>query len=424
MKGIKMRKNMNKTITPTVVMLMLLSFSMAVSAQNTTRSLQQCIDSAMVNNLTMKSGRISIQKAKDLQGTAFNIDRTTFSLSQDPTSGGSPDNSLSLSQSFDFPTLYGFRRGLLKAETNLEKSHLEVTRNELVKEVTSLYYQLLYARENIKILQEQDSIYGKFLFLANAKLKSGDTGRLEQMNAERLYNENKIDLQKAGKTYENIQLRLQQWVNTSEFIEPAEDTLPVLESPLMADGFNPGQTPLGEMYSNKQIVSEKNLSVVKQGYLPSFNIALRNQFLIKGFNPYDVDRARFDKGNFMGFEVGVSVPLFFGEQRAKTKAAKREVELMRTQQEEAMLGIRKEYQTGLNEFAKAQKSLDYYSGKGIRQADEISRISQLSYEKGEINYVEYIQNLKSSMDIHLQYATVINEYNQSIIMLNYLQGNK
>lgn len=424
MKGIKMRKNMNKTITPTVVMLILLSFSMVVPAQNTTRSLQQCIDSAMVNNLTMKSGRISIQKAKDLQGTAFNIDRTTFSLSQDPTSGGSPDNSLSLSQSFDFPTLYGSRRGLLKAETNLEKSHLEVTRNELVKEVTSLYYQLLYARENIKILQEQDSIYGKFLFLANAKLKSGDTGRLEQMNAERLYNENKIDLQKAGKTYENIQLRLQQWMNTGEIIEPAEDTLPVLESPLIADGFNPGQTPLGEMYSNKQIVSEKNLSVVKQGYLPSFNIALRNQFLIKGFNPYDVDRARFDKGSFMGFAVGVSLPLFFGEQRAKTKAAKREVELMRTQQEEAMLGIRKEYQTGLNEFAKAQKSLDYYSGKGIRQADEISRISQLSYEKGEINYVEYIQNLKSSMDIHLQYATVINEYNQSIIMLNYLQGNK
>lgn len=424
MKGIKMRKNINKIINPIAVMLILLSFSIAISAQNATRSLQQCIDSAMVNNLTMKSGRISIQKAKDLQGTAFNIDRTTFSLNQDPTSGGSPDNSLSLSQNFDFPTIYGSRRGLLKAETNLEKSHLEVTRNELVKEVTSLYYQLLYAKENIKILQEQDSVYGKFLFLANAKLKSGETGRLEQMNAERLYNENKIDLQKAGKTYENIQLRLQRWMNTNEFVEPVEDALPVLASPLSSDSFNPGQTPLGEMYSNKQIVSEKNLSVVKQGYLPSFNIALRNQFLIKGFNPYDVNRARFDKGNFMGFEVGVSVPLFFGEQRAKTKAAKREVELMRTQQEEAMLDIRKEYQTGLNEFAKAQKSLDYYSGKGIQQADEISRISQLSYEKGEINYVEYIQNLKSAMDIHLQYATAINEYNQSIIMLNYLQGNK
>ncbi len=413
---------MKKTIS--AVAAMLFTFPLLLSAQNHTRSLQECIDSAMVNNLTMKSGRISIERAKDLQGTAFNIDKTTFSLIQDPTSGGSPDNSLSLSQNFDFPTIYGSRRGLLKAETNLEKSNLEVTRNELVKEVTGLYYQLLYARENIKILQEQDSIYRKFLFLANAKLKSGESGRLEQMNAERLYNENEIELEKAGKTYQNIQFALQRWMNTDEFIEPVEVSLPVLETTLSPDGFNPGQTPLAEVYANKKTVSEKNLNVVKQGYLPSFNVALKNQFLVKGFNPYDLDRERFDKGNFMGFEVGVSVPLFFGEQRAKTKAAKREVELVRTQQEEVLLAIRKEYQTYLNEYAKAQKSLNYYSVNGIKQADDISRISQLSYEKGEINYVEYIQNLKSAVDIHLQYATAVNDYNQAIIMLNYLQGNK
>lgn len=107
-----------------------------------------------------------------------------------------------------------------------------------------------------------------------------------------------------------------------------------------------------------------------------------------------------------------------------TRAAKREVELVRAQQEEALLAIEKEYQTYLNEYAKAKKSLDYYTQQGTRQADEMTRISQLSYEKGEINYVEYIQNLKSAVDIHLQYANAINNYNQAIIMLNYIQGNK
>ena len=320
--------------------------------------------------------------------------------------------------------MYGSRRGLLKAETNLERSNLEVSRNELVREVSSLYYRLLYARENIHILQEQDSIYRKFLFLANAKLKSGESGRLEQMNAERLYNENEIELQKSGKDYQNIQFALQRWMNSGEYVEPAEASLPVLPTALPAEGFNAGQTPVAEMYANKATVSEKNLGVVKQGYLPGFNIALKNQFILKGFNPYDVDRSRYDKGSFMGFEVGVSVPLFFGEQRARTKAARREVELVRTQQEEALLAIEKEYQTYLNEYAKAKKSLDYYTQHGTRQAGEMSRISQLSYEKGEIDYVEYIQNLKSAVDIHLQYAGAINDYNQAIIMLNYIQGNK
>lgn len=414
-----------KIIISTIVFItMTVVLAPALFGQNTTKSLEECIQSAIDNNLTMKSGRISIERAKDLQGTAFNIDKTSFSLSQDPTSGGSPDNSISLSQSFEFPTVYGSRRGLLKAETNLERSNLDVTRNELVKEISATYYQLLYAKENIKILQEQDSIYGKFLFLANAKLKSGETGRLEQMNAERLYNENRIELQKAEKNYQSIQLILQRWMNTDEAVEPVEPTLTVLDAVYPFNDFNPEQTPLGEVYANKKIISEKNLSVIKQGYLPSFNFALKNQFLIKGFNPYDLQRERFDKGNFMGFEVGISVPLFFGEQRAKTKAAKREVEIARVQQEEVMLTMRKNYQTYLNEYTKAKNALDYYSLRGSKQAEDITRISQVSYEKGEIDYVEYIQNLKTAVEIHLLYANAINDYNQTIIMLNYLQGNK
>lgn len=412
------------TIPVIVIITMLVALPPALSGQNTTKPLQECIEVAIDNNLTMKSGRISIQRAKDLQGTAFNIDRTSLSLSQDPTSGGSPDNSILLGQSFDFPTIYGSRRGLLKAETNLERSNLEVTRNELVKEITSIYYQLLYARENIKILQEQESIYAKFLFLADAKLKSGETSRLEQMNAERLYNENKIALQKAEKSYQNIQLVLQRWMNTQDYVEPAETALSVMESVPAVNDFRPEQTPLGEVYTNRTLVSEKNLSVVKQGYLPGFNFVLRNQFLIKGFNPYDIQRERFDKGNFMGFEVGVSLPLFFGEQRAKTKAAKREVEMAKVQQEDVMLAMRKNYQTYLNEYSKARNALDYYSLHGSKQAEDITRISQISYEKGEIGYVEYIQNLKTAVEINLQYANAVNDYNQTIIMLNYLQGNK
>lgn len=406
------------TITVTVVL------PSAIFGQGVTKSLPECIQSAIDNNLTMKSGRISIERAKDLQGTAFNINKTSLSLSQDPTSGGSPDNSISVRQSFEFPTIYSTRRNLLKAETNLERSNLDVTRNDLIKEISSIYYQLLFAKENIKILQEQDSIYNKFLFLANAKFKSGETGNLEKMNAERLYNENKIELQKAERDYQNIQLILQRWMNTEDFIEPAEPSLFIVETNYPFKDYNPEQTPQAEVYANKETLSEKNLSVVKQGYLPSFSFALKNQLVIKGFNPYNVERDRFDKGNFMGFEVEVSVPLFFGEQRAKTKAAKREVEIARVQQEDVMLTMRKNYQTFLNEYAKAKITLDYYSVHGSKQAEDITRISQISYEKGEINYIEYIQNLKTAVEIHLQYANAINNYNQTIIMLNYLQGNK
>ncbi|MDR0712089.1 MAG: TolC family protein [Prevotellaceae bacterium] len=409
-----------KIIIPTFTLL----FALQISAQEVKKSLQECIEAAMQNNLTMQSGKIAIERSKALQGTAFNIDKTQLSLSQDPTSGGSPDNSFSVSQSFEFPTVYASRRSLLKAETNLEQSNLEVTRNELIRQISSIYEQLLYARENISILQEQDSIYGKFVFLATAKFKAGETSRLEQINAERLYSENIIVLQQAKKDYQNIQLALQRWLNTSDLICPAEAAMTVIEAAYPTSDFNASQTPVNQVFESKKAIGEKLLSLTKQEFLPSFNVALHNQLVLSGFNPYNVQRERFGGGNFMGFEVGVGIPLFFGEQRAKTRAAKREVEMIKTQQKDALLSLDREYRIALNDYVKAKNALDYYQTQGNRQADEISQMSQLSYEKGEIGYMEYIQNLKTAAELHLQYANAVNSYNQSVILLNYLSGNK
>lgn len=90
-------------------------------AQNESWSLQQCIDLALDNSLYMRNGQIAVGKAKDLQGTTFDIEKTSITLSQDPTSGGSPDNGILISQTFDFPTVYNARNKFLKAETALRK---------------------------------------------------------------------------------------------------------------------------------------------------------------------------------------------------------------------------------------------------------------------------------------------------------------
>ncbi|MDR1373325.1 MAG: TolC family protein [Dysgonamonadaceae bacterium] len=411
-----------KNIKLLPIFVLLLALAGKNQAQEVRKSLKECIDIALQNNLTVKAGKSALERAKVMQGTAFSIDKTQFTLSQDPTSGGSPDNAFSISQSFDFPTVYVSRYGLLKAETNLEKSNLELTRNELVRQVSAVYEQLLYAAEKVRVLQAQDSIFQKFVFLATTKFRSGETGRLEQMNAERLHNENRIALQQAEKDYQSVQLALQRRLNTGDLINPAETALHVLENPFAAGEFNPAQNPVNKVFESKKLIGEKSLSLAKQGFLPGINFALRSQYLLKGYNPYNIDRKLFAGGNQMGFEVGVDIPLFFGEQMAKAKAARREVEILKTQQEDALLSLAHEYQMALNEYEKAKKALDYYLTQGNAIAEEIGRITQTSYEQGEIGYIEYIQNLKSTIELHLQYAEAVNAYNQAVIGLKYLQG--
>ncbi len=368
------------------------------SAQKKAMTLQECIDMALNNNLYMKAGTVSVGKARDLQGTAFDMEKTSVTLSQDPTSGGG-DNGITVSQSFEFPTVYAARRKYLKAETAVAQSCLAVTRNEVIRD-------------------------DRFVSLASARCKAGAAGNLELINAERIRNENRIEREKAEKSYRSAMLAFRQLLNTDTVVVPADVSLSVIRQEMPEASASFEQTPLGGMYAAQITASERNLSLAKQGYMPGLSIGLKGQLLIKGFNPYGIERNRFEKGNFMGVEVGVRVPLFWGSQKAKVKAARRDVELVEISRRQAEQRMNKEYHDGLNELFRAQKVLDYYIALGNGQAERMSRLSQASYENGEIGYVEYIQNQQTVLDVQLRYADAVNDYNQAIITLNYIKGNK
>jgi cobalt-zinc-cadmium resistance protein CzcA len=211
-------------------------------------------------------------------------------------------------------------------------------------------------------------------------------------------------------------------MNTSEHVEPGPDTLPVIDPP-RRETFNAASNPLARVLESEERASAKNLGITRQGFLPDFTVALRRQFLLPGYNPYDIPRERFAKGNFTGFEVGISLPLFFGEQRARTRAARRELEITRVRRQESLAALATEYSVALDDHSRATTALAYHLDAGRASAREVSRVAHLAYEQGEIGYVEYIQNLETAVAMHLQRAAAINEYNQSVIILNYLQGN-
>lgn len=385
-------------------------------------TLQNCIEAAFEHNLELKAGEIAVDKAEILQKTAVELDKTSFSISQDPTSGGSPDNSWSVSQSFSFPTIYSARRRALKSETSLRKKDLAVARHDVVKEVTQAYYTLLYKRDVMKIYEEQDTIYQKFLKLASDKYKLGEAGQLEKMNAERLYSENKLVWHQVEKDFKEAQLELQRRMGTDEDVIPADTAFSIIAMPAYGTKLDFDNTPWADVLHQQQKLSENNLAVEKQGYLPDFSVSVSNQLVFKSFNPYNVDRSRFEKGNFMGFEVSISIPLFFGAQKAKVKAAKQELLLNKINTQQMEYQLNNQFKQALNEYVRAGKNLDYYNKEGNPEADRMLRLSKISYEKGEIGYIEYIQNLQTVADIHLRYAQALNTYNQSVILLNYLQG--
>lgn len=393
-----------------------------VLSQTRKVSLQECINMALEKNPQMQVANKSVERAKALQGTAWEIDKTELSLSQDPTSGGSPDNALSLSQSIEFPTYYIARHKQLKAETQAERSKAAVVRLSLENDVKVAYYQAVYQAERLRVLESQDSLLAQYRTLAEKRYKAGETRQLELLSAERLQRENKMEVLAAHNELETAQLLLSRLVGSVETVEPKEDSLLPLD--WKQASYNYSQTPDGQYSADRLKASEQAVRVAKNGFAPSLSLSLRNQFVISSWNPYDQDRSRFDGGNFMGFEVGVGIPLFYGATRAKVKAARKEREMIALEIKEQEQLRQQEYLSALSRMNAAYVRYTYYNEEGRERSDKMAEQGLLEYSQGEISYLEYMNVLQESIDLRLKRASALNDYNQCVLVMEKLCGRQ
>lgn len=425
-----MKKFLDKNNIVLASLLLLTHLSSAAGVQGFDASipgekmtLQQCFQLADRQNLALQSGRKAVEKAQVMQRTAWDLDKTEIAFSQNPASSGDTDNGLTFSQSIEFPTVYTARRGQLKAETQAEKSRLNVTSQQLRLEIANVYYAMLYQTHRLQILLQQDSVIQRYCDVAGKRFKAGEARQLEFLSADRMRNDNRLEMTKVKNEAENLQTALMALLNTTTPVVPAADNLVISQRSPMNAVFNYQQTADAQYQKDLISALDQEVKCAKTGYAPSLSLALRSQLLIDSWDPYHINRQRFTEGNFFGFEVTVGVPLFYGATKAKVKAAQkdREVALLAMQQEQREK--ERDYKQGYNRLQNAIKRMEYYSGENMAKAKDIERLSTLEYENGEISYVEYTSALQEAIDMRLKQAEVVNEYNEAVLALMALNNS-
>lgn len=386
-------------------------------------TLQQCFQLADRQNLALLSGRKAVEKAQVMQGTAWDLDKTEIAFSQNPASSGDTDNGLTFSQSIEFPTVYTARRGQLKAETQAEKSRLNVTSQQLRLEIASAYYAMLYQTHRLQILLQQDSVIQRYCDVAGKRYKAGEARQLEFLSADRMRNDNRLEMTKVKNEAENLQTALMALLNTTTPVVPAADNLVIPQRSPVNAAFNYQQTADAQYQKDLISALDQEVKCAKTGYAPSLSLALRSQLLIDSWDPYHINRQRFTEGNFFGFEVTVGVPLFYGATKAKVKAAQKDREVAQLAMLQEQRKKERDYKQGYNRLQNAIKRMEYYSGENMAKAKDIERLSTLEYENGEISYVEYASALQEAIDMRLKQAEVVNEYNEAVLALMALNNS-
>lgn len=386
-------------------------------------TLQQCFELADKQNIALQTGRKAVEKAQVMQGTAWDLDKTEIAFSQNPASSGDTDNGLTFSQSIEFPTVYTARRNQLKAETQAEKSRLNVTSQQLRLEIANVYYAMLYQTHRLQILQQQDSVIQRYCDVAAKRYRAGEARQLEFLSADRMRNDNRLEMTKVKNEAENLQTALMALLNTTTPVVPAADNLVISQRSPMNAAFNYQQTADAQYQKDLISALDQEVKCAKTGYAPSLSLALRSQLLIDSWDPYHINRQRFTEGNFFGFEVTVGVPLFYGATKAKVKAAQKDREVAQLAMLQEQRKKERDYKQGYNRLQNAIKRMEYYSGENMAKAKDIERLSTLEYENGEISYVEYASALQEAIDMRLKQAEVVNEYNEAVLALMALNNS-
>ena len=387
-------------------------------------SLEQCVDSALSRNPALTAAAVDIERARILKGTAFDPPMTGITLKQETTGGAGPENGVMFSQEFDFPTVYTSRHSQLDALYCLEIDRFRIKAEEISREVEGLYHSLLYRQRLLELNSELAEIYEKFLETAKIRYKEGESGMLEVMNAERMLEKSRLERGDIENALAADAANLRRLVYSDRDILPAPGATQYEIAYAPGEEFNFNATLRGGEAMGMVTAADREIALAKNRFLPGITLGATVQALIKSFNPYHVERERFRQGNFMGFEVGISVPLFFGAQNARLKAANAEKAAVALRNDYAEAEAVTEVETLSKRAESLRGRLAHIREVSIPRADEIKRIAEVSYTLGEIDYLEYIANLETAWSVYRDLADTVNEYNQTVIQLKEITAQR
>lgn len=404
-----------------IAILSLWSFS--ALAQESILTIQQANDYALKNNSNVRAAVFEVESQRQLKKTSFDLSKTDVTLLYGQyNSYAKNDNNITVSQSIPFTALgsQGALNRSLLASSELKKAASE---NELVYQVKQLYHLLALAYSQRKIFLQQDSIFEGFFKAAALRNKTGETNLLEQTTAEVQRNEAKNKLRQNESDIAVLRSQLQTVLNSptlpdiqmkelSELqLERSVDTTTLLANPSLA-------------YSRQQIeVARSQKKVESAKFAPDLLIGFFNQTLI-GTPDAESGTIAFKSDRFSGFQVGVSIPLWFVPHQGRVRAAEFSRQAAKSKYEFHQRMLMAEMNQAMQQYQTSKNSLEYYRNSALPNAELILKQSQAAFRGGEIGYAEYLLGLKNAISIKESYLQTLNEYNQRIIFIEYLLGNK
>ena len=407
--------------TKLILVVGLLALQLPSKAQNqeipSKWTLEQCINYAHENNITIKQQQLNVEANKNnLTQKKLNLAPSVNGSSSYRVGFGRSENregnvvsiednttqNLNLGIAADMPVFKGFTNmnAIKKQETDLQAAILDVekTKNDIALNITSLYLQIIFNQELLGVAQGQYEITRQQVDLTQKLVDAGSLpyGNLLEIKSQAARESLNITSQENALIISRLNLAqmldLEDY-NTFDVIQPE---LPEINEGILAgsdDIYQRAVLSLPEIKSREMLLnsSQYNLKIAKGNYIPQLSLnGGWNTGVYKRQNDNTFDFNKQFKNNASSYVgLSLSIPIFNGlATRTNAKNATLGVRNAEYELYNQKMALRKEIQQA---YADAVNAMKKYSSatEAVKSYLESFDYTQKKYDVGLVNSVDY-----------------------------------
>ena len=375
-------------------------------------SLEEARERAIEAFPRIRAAVLEIESQEALKKTAWDLGNTQIYTGAEEISNGSNNPDIGVytqigvqQQNID---IFGIapRLRLQKERVALAEDALHLSILEVELEVSQAWASVYAAKNAYETLRSLNSSFTDIERAAQIRLETETISRLEYLATVNQGNEVEIQKEQAYRDYLSALQRFNLWfasdvlytvpeVPAEEFDEPIAELLQPL-----------GNHPLLDVYEQRVEVADATLKERRSQFLPKFQAQYGRQ-KIDG------------QTGFYQYQVGISIPLFFGPELGRTQSARIDREIAEANLQQTQLELKSAYAGAREEYLKWLNSWRYYQEEALPLAIEQREGAIIAYREGAIDYVTFLQNIRDAVRIEIDAWEALASYLDSRSQLEY-----
>ena len=386
-------------IAMVIVLALMPLTTLAQQAQKIT--LDEAIDMALAGSPRLQAVDSDIARIRATKGESWELAPTQVTYSWGQLNGElKHDNELSVEQSLGSLLTPFYKNSLVSVQVASSERYRDLVTKEIVAEVKRAWTDYQHAVSVLELSQMQDSLGSRLRKSGEVRLLQGDIDQLEYRMMATMASEAHTKVLQATDDVRLAAKRFAWACFSSDAVEPADSRLAMMSLP---ESYNLSQAHIG--YFDSQVeVKRKAVDVERSRFFPELSVGYSRQKIepLSGLNSWS---------------VGVAVPIVFFPQKSKVKQARAEATIAQWDAEDNRLKLRNRVEELRLKIERQQRTIDYYTGDALKQADELQRNAMMLYKESETGIVELLHSITTANEIRKSYVDAVHEYNVMLLEL-------